>query len=145
VTKLWTSHWENGCRESCSAYSLRGERIALEVVAGRVVLCVELPSAKISGRVTAERVSPGRVARQVVAGRRRTAECQISGIVTTERVARQESCLASHWGFHLRLLLFHFLAFKCIRLLCTLSLLLLSVAFTSDCCSFTFSLSLPTE
>jgi hypothetical protein len=34
--------------------------------------------------------------------------------------------------FQLRLLFFHFLAFKCIRL---------CVAFTSHCCSFTFSLS----
>jgi hypothetical protein len=35
-----------------------------------------------------------------------TAVCEISRRVTTERVARQVSCLASHWGVHLRLLLF---------------------------------------
>jgi hypothetical protein len=67
-----------------------------------------------------------RVNRQFVAGRCRAAEGQISWIVPTERVTWQVSYLASHWGFHLRLLLFHFLAFKCIRLLCTLSLLFLS-------------------
>jgi hypothetical protein len=98
-------------------------------------------------------------------GRCRTAECQISGIVTTERVTRQVSCLASHWGFCLRLLLFYFLAFTsdCIAalneafdrihsasLLPLLFFLLVGLfrhrtrflffAFTSDCCSFAFSL-----
>jgi hypothetical protein len=75
VTKLWASRWENNCRESCSAGNLFGERVALQVVARRVVLYVKPHNANaleesllreyllVSGRVVAERVSPGRVAR----------------------------------------------------------------------------------
>jgi hypothetical protein len=42
------SRRENGCRESCSAGCLLGERVALQVVAGRVPPCVELLSDKLS-------------------------------------------------------------------------------------------------
>jgi hypothetical protein len=45
VAKIWTSRWLNGCRESCSAGNLFGERVALQVVARGVVLYVELHSA----------------------------------------------------------------------------------------------------
>jgi hypothetical protein len=146
VAKIWASRCWNDCRESCSAGNLFGERVTLQEVARRVVLYVESHSANaleesLLREYLLVELLGERVARQVDAGRCRTVVCKISRRVTTERVARQVSCLASHWGVHLRLLPFHFLAFKRIRLLCTLPLLFLSVAFTSDCCFFTFSLS----
>jgi hypothetical protein len=49
---------------------------------------------------------------------------------------QMHSCLCR---FHLTLLLFYFVAFKCIRLLCIFFLIFLFVAFTSDCYSFAFS------
>jgi hypothetical protein len=133
-------------RNTISCRRLRIEGVALQVGARSVVHYGERPSANaleesLLREYLLVELLDERVNRQFVAGRCRAAEGQISWIVPTERVTWQVSYLASHWGFHLRLLLFHFLAFKCIRLLCTLSLLFLSVVFTFDCCSFTFSLS----
>jgi hypothetical protein len=114
VTKLWASRWENECLESCSACHFFGERVALQV-ARRVVLYVEPHSANaleeslLREYLLVELLGEG-VARQVVAGRCRAAWCEISRIVTTERVARQIV-----WQ--------------------------VTGAFTSGCCSFTFSLS----
>jgi hypothetical protein len=68
VIGLLASFWGNDCWASYSADNLLGERVALQVHAGRVVPYVEPPSDKNSGRVTAKRIYE-RVARQVVAGR----------------------------------------------------------------------------
>jgi hypothetical protein len=80
---------------------LFGEGVALQIVARRVVLYVETPSAhaleeSLLREYLLIELLVERVALQVVAGRCRTAECAISRMVTTERAARQVSCLASN-------------------------------------------------
>jgi hypothetical protein len=50
VTKVWASLCENDCWESCSAGNLLGERVALQVHAGRVVPYIEPPSDKSLGK-----------------------------------------------------------------------------------------------
>jgi hypothetical protein len=98
VTKLWASIWEDDFWEIYSAGNLLGERVALQVHAGRVVSYVEPPSDKALGESLLREYLLveflyERVARQVDAGIvALKALGELLGEVSAGRVAA-----SSHW------------------------------------------------